>query len=368
MRVLPPDWTPVAVWTGAGLMPMVVAAAAGFDPLAADTWVRADSRQYLAISADGYDLYPCDPGSAVLCGDAGWFAAYPWVVWGLAQLGLDAPSAAVAVAWVFSLATLVLLWHTFLARLPVSARLAPVLLAAFVPGQIYHRAAFPLSMLAFFGLLYLWLLSRRRHVAAGVAGAIAAAAYPLGLLLLPVGAVFALVDRRVADHATRWRRAGLTTGLAMLGPLTVFMVMKLQTGSWTAYFDLHEKYGGAQVPSEPLHNAIELLFEGGLLDLDNVPPAQTLLVALGVPLLVAWCAVIRRRLTEVDRLILAVTVITWAFPLTQENLSLYRSEAALVPAAVLLHTVPRRAASVVTVIAVLLTIPMAVLFFENRLV
>lgn len=236
---------PIALWAVAGAALMIVAAAAGFDPLAAETWIRADSKHYLTIAADGYDLYPCDSGSAILCGDAGWFGAYPWMVGGFGRLGFDLPPAAVAAAWLFSLATLVLLWRTFLAGLPVEDRLAPMVLAAFVPGQIYHRAAFPLSMLVFFELLSLWLLSRRRYGAAGAAGAVAAA-----------------------------------------------------------------------------------------------------------------------ELTDLERLVLGLVLLTWAFPLTQENMSLYRAEAALVPVAVLLRTVPRRVAG----IAILLAVPMSLLFFQTRLV
>ena len=363
-------WGPVVVWAAASLLLVIVAMGDGLDPLAADTWVRGDAKHYLSIAERGYEMYPCDAsGSDLMCGNAGWFPAYPSLIAAVAGVGFAAPPVAVALSWLFSLATLVLLWLTFLRSLPVGERLAAVVLAAFVPGQIYHRAVFPLSMLAFFALLHLWLLWRGRYVGAGVAGAVAAATYPLGVVLVLIGTVFAAVRGPTAPFAERLRRVAVTGGLAAIGALAVVTAMKLQTGSWTAYFLIQEKYGnGLQISLDIVDRAVGPLFDGPLLDLANVSALQTLAVGLTVLLVVLWAFAKRRDLVDVDWLLLSVTLALWAAPLTQGNLSLYRSEAALVPAAVLLRKLPRPIVVALCAGAVLISIPMAVLFFERRLV
>ena len=109
-------------------------------------------------------------------------------------------------------------------------------------------------------------------------------------MLVPIAAAFAALHDRSAAVAVRLRRAALVGGLALLGPLAVVTVMKIQTGSWDAYFLLQDKYGhGLHMPLDVLRGAVEPLFDGPLLELDDVRALQTALVGLAVALVTAWC-------------------------------------------------------------------------------
>jgi Gpi18-like mannosyltransferase len=185
---------------------VTVAAVLGYNPLDSSTWSRWDSGLYEDIARDGYALLPCEEEPQKWCGDAGWFPLYSWVVGVLHQLGLPLRGTAVVVSWLFAGATIVLLWATFLERRTGAAAAAALFYAAFSPGQIYHYAVFPLSLLAFATVACLWLLYRERAVAAGVAGAVAALSYPAGVLLVPVCVVW-LVTQTSHPLGERLRRA-----------------------------------------------------------------------------------------------------------------------------------------------------------------
>jgi len=73
--------------------------------------------------------------------------------------------------------------------------------------------------------------------------------------------------------------------------------------------------------------------------------------------------------SERTSLLLLYVVTFWMAPLIAGgNVSLYRSEALLLPAVILLPTLPRWLQFVLLVAAVLLSVPMAALFFRGILV
>jgi hypothetical protein len=359
----------VGCWLTAGALLLATAAAAGYDPLAADTWARWDSRHYLSIAGGGYDLEPCRVDTRDWCGNAGWFPAYPWLVSLLAAPGLSLAATAVSVSWLFSLATLPLLDRTFLRSLPVRARLSGLAFAAFVPGVVYTHAAFPLAMLGFFSVLSLWLLRQERWAWAGGATAVAAATYHLGVLLVPIAIVFAAASGDSASVRERLRRAAVVGGLAALGPLAVVGAMLVQTGAWDAWFLVQEKYGhGLHLPGSVLGDALSPLLQGHSTRLSAVPAAQVLFVAAVVGC-VTWHTLGRRR--EADRtqwLLLGTTLALWLVPLTQENAGLYRTAAALLPAAPLVARLPAPISAAVGVSAAALSIPLAILFLRWQIV
>jgi hypothetical protein len=310
----------VGCWLAAGALLLVTAAAGGYDPFAADTWARWDSRHYLSIAGGGYELEPCRVDARDWCGNAGWFPAYPWLVSVLAAPGLPLAATAVCISWLFSLATLALLDRTFLRELPVRARVGGLVFAAFVPGVVYHHAAFPLATLGFFSVLALWLLRHERWAWAGVATAIAAATYHLGLLLVTIAIGFALAS------------------------------------------------GGSPPVRERVGPALSPLLEGDPARLSAAPAAQLLLVTSVVGF-VAWNTLRRRREADAAQwLLLATTLVLWLVPLTQENAGLYRTAAALVPAAPLVARLPGPLPGMLGVGAVALSVPMAILFLDWQIV
>lgn len=348
------SWPAVVVWGAATAVVVATCAASGYAPGSASTWARWDSGLYLDIASHGYTLFHCGPPHpSAWCGNAGWFGAYPLLVAAGQAIGLPPTGTGVALAWLFGIATIVLLWHTFLGRRLSFAAVAGLAYAAFAPGQVYDYAVFPLSMLAFFTVLHLWLLSRGRRVGAGLAGAVAAATYPLGVLLLPVAAIRLLARGRI-------RTALVVCGLAALGPAVLVLVQWLQTGRADAYFLVQHKYGhGLREPLGPVLDAFGH---------PTAPNLQTLLLAAVGACVLVELVVRRASVTRAEWLVALWAALTWLLPNLETNLSINRSQAALLPLAVLVRRLPRPLVLIVLVAAVGLAIRMEQLFLDGTLV
>jgi hypothetical protein len=352
---------PVAVWLVTVVAVAGLAGAFGYNPFHAETWSRYDSVHYEDIARDGYELARCPPGvwkPGAWCGDAGWFPGYSWVVGVLHRSGLPLRGSAVAVSWLFAAATLVLLWNTYFRRRRDLTALAALAYAAWAPGQIYDYSIFPLSTLAFFTVAWLWLLGRGRFVGAGLAAAAAVLAYPLGVLLIPVSAVWILVRRR----------ALVTAVLASAGLGLLFVDQAIETGHWNAYSLVQRNYGHHFLnPVASLRDQLRPLWSSS--ELTHLGPAlQALLVTAAVVAVLVHALQRRRTIERAELLVLLWGVVTWVVPLSQSYVSLQRSEAALLPLAVLLPRLPRPVVVVFAVAAVGVAIVMEKLFLDGKIV
>lgn len=345
-----------------------VAAVLGYSPWESSTWSRWDSGLYEDIARDGYDLLPCEDEPTKWCGDAAWFPAYPWLVGGLHQLGLPLRGTAVVVSWLFAVGTIVLIWATFLERRVGAAAVAGLFYAAFAPGQIYHYAVFPLSMLAFATVACLWLLSRGRYLAAGVSGAVAALSYPVGVLLVPVSAVWLLAHRGVS-LGERLRRTAITSGLMVAGLWIFMIVQRLDTGHWDAFFLIQKKYENLHGSQNPIVATWDLLrgavenFGGGVA---FVVGAQTALVTVVLAAVLVHAIVRRRSLDGADALLLLWAVGTWA--VLNQAFSVQRGQAALLPIAVLVARLPTRLAWSLALTAAAIAVWMESYFLDGTLI
>jgi hypothetical protein len=353
------DWPVLVVWAIA-LQGIVVIAAMN----------RWDSALYEYIGAHGYVLNRCPPelgGPTQWCGDAGWFPLFPWIFGGLHKIGFPLRGTAAGVAWLFTGATLLLLWHTFLDRRATIPAIGCLLYAAFAPGQVYGYAIFPLSMLAFFTIANLWFLWRGRYVLAGLAGAAAALSYPIGVMLVPISALWLILDRATAWRE-RLRRVAIASGLTLAGFVLLLVDQRRETGHWDAYFLVQRKYGhGFHDPFEALWDGIHPLFQGSPWSIDKAAAAQTLFVTLVLIAVLVHLFVRRAAATRLDLLLVIWALITWAFPLTQANVSLYRSQAALLPLALLVRWLPAPLLFLVAGAALWLSVPMGQLFLQSKL-
>jgi hypothetical protein len=342
------------------------AAVLGYAPFDSATWSRWDSLLYEDVARDGYDLFRCPPGSELpgWCGDAGWFPAYPWLVGGLHLAGLPLRGSAVVLSWAFAGATIVLLWATFLGRRTGATVVAALVFASFTPGVVYHYAVFPLSLLALATVACLWLLVRQRWLLAGAAGAVAALAYPLGLVLVPVAGIWILLDRRVPARE-RLRRMSMSCG-PMLAALAVFAVdLHLETGRWDAYQLVQEKYGHEwQSPLGALWHAISTYSHAGGVAI----AVQTTLVTVAVVAVLAHAFARRRALDRTDGLLLLWAVATWLVPLSQSVVALQRAHAALLPLAVLVARLPRPVLIPLAAAAIPVAVLMEVAFLRGTVV
>jgi hypothetical protein len=356
---------PLALGLMATALVTTGAVLAGDSPFTTDTWTRWDSFHYLTIATGGYELERCGD---MWCGNTGWFPAYSWLVGALSVTGMPPEAAALMLARAFTVGGLVLLPVTFLRDLPRSAVAAGLTFAAFVPGAVYMHALFPLSMVGFFALLGLWLLTQERFAAAGAALAVAAASYHMGVLLLPVAAAWALLAPRAAGRATpieRVRASLVTGGVGLLGPLAVVAAMWAQTGRADAFLLVQERYAhGFHMPFDTVIHRVMPLFSPPL----RLTEVVGAMVAFQVVLVVAIAqdmARRRRSATPGEWLLLAATLVLFLFPLTQANVGIYRTSACLLPAAPLVARLSRPLAWGVCACAVVLAVPMAELYFRH---
>jgi Gpi18-like mannosyltransferase len=358
------EWVPpLAAWLAAAALLCAAAAATGHDPFAASTWARFDSGNYESIARHGYDLHRCAPREgpsdhARWCGNTAWFPAYPLVLAVAGAIGLPLEPAGVAISWLAAAATLVLLWRWFLRR-----RVDALACAAFAPGVVYLYAVYPMSFFALSSVVFVRLLERRRSYA-GLVGAVAALAYPIGMVLVP--AVALVHASRAQGARARVTRSVLLAGPAVAAGLALLVAQRLQTGSWTAYFDVADNYGGLHEPAATWWTWLRVLWHSsGPFGYTLAPVWQLVLVTI---LLVAVVAVVATRLDLRDAALLLWCVGVWLVPLLQPGQSLWRSETALVLITPLLARLPRPLAWTAAVALAVVGFALAHGFFAGTLV
>ena len=176
---------PLAVWSVATGIVFVTCALSGRSPFRTGSWDEGDPTIYLDIARHGYSLSHCSPGGsrgvaaragsrATRCSSA----RSP----SRARRGAGGARARLGIHPGDSGAPLV----------DVSRRSRPgrggdrAPLCGFVPGQAWGYGIYPVSMLAFCPVAYLWLLTRERWLAAGLTGSALVLVYPLGVLARPL--------------------------------------------------------------------------------------------------------------------------------------------------------------------------------------
>jgi hypothetical protein len=281
-------------------------------------------------------------------------------------VGVSLGSAGVIVSWLFAVAALVLLWRAFLRDMPPVAAAGGLIFAAIAPGLVYRYAVYPLSMFVFLTVAYLALLVRERWAAAGLVGAVALITYPIGVTLPVVAAAWIILTYR---H-DRTRAVALAAAPAPVAGALLVLAQRAQTGRWTAFFDVQSHYGAG------LHDPIGITWNSFLVVYRDDHPfghyrageLQTLIVAVIVATVLANYVVRRRTTNRVDHLLVIWAAVTWAFPATQANVSLWRQNAALTPLAILITRLPRPVQAAAILAAAAIAVPIAWLYFQNRLV
>ena len=344
---------PLAAWAAALAVLWLAAASSGASPFSSSTWVHWDSGHYLAIATHGYDLHRCKPRELprpeTWCGNTAWFPLYPWTIRAVHALDVPAAWAGIAISWFFAAIALVLLWRTF----PMP--LLGLAYAAYAPGFVYNFAVFPLSLFVAATIAYLAALRRRRWGRGGAAAFAAALAYPIGVIVLPVVSLL-----YVARATTRVAPTAITALPPLLAFGVVVLDQRLEVGRWRAFFDVQKSYGhGIHDPFTTTWNYATVPFRGSPFTWGAAPYWQTLVVTAILVLVV-----VRRR----DVLLLLYAVVAWALPLMQANVSVWRSEDALVPIAPLVGRLPRWLAAACVLAVVAVGFATAKLFFQGALV
>lgn len=189
-------------WSGAGPPDPAIPAGAWLEG-----WVRWDAGWYLAIANDGYFYLPGSQSSIAF------FPAYPLALRAVDWVVGDPFVAGMVVTWVCGLGVAVLFWRWCRPRLsPTAASTALVLLLVFPYAWFFHLsiyadALFIVAVLGAFTLLdddHPWL--------AGLVGALATAARPVGIAVA-IGLTVRALERRGALKIFEGRRIRLPLGL-----------------------------------------------------------------------------------------------------------------------------------------------------------
>ena len=362
-------------WALSFSLMMLAALAAGFPPLALDSYIRLDSGHYLAIAVEGYEFLSCRgiPGydPAFWCGNAGWFPGYPYLINALSPLIADERLAGFILANGFMLGSCYLL-RRLLDDLGVAAdRILPLMgLAAVFPGGMYYHALFPISLFTFAALLAIRCLARRHYLGATLAAGCGAFFYSTGFLLCLVVGFGVLVT---SGDWPWWRRllAGLLYGAIAAGGLgAVLLLHQLTLGHWDAFFLTQAKYGHGM--HNPLLAVARLWVElerfGGNPD-SLVAPAQSLLIGLVVLVALAWLLRRWQQAGALEWIVAGQVALFWIFPVTMgPAVSLTRAEANLLPMVALLAPLPRAGQLLLLVAFSILRFMGGMAFFRSALV
>jgi hypothetical protein len=197
-----------------------------------------------------------------------------------------------------------------------------------------------------------------------VTGGIAALAYPAGLLLAPVVAVWLLAQRAV-PLSERLRRVVIASGLVLAAVWIIMIDQRLETGHWDAYLLVQEKYEHHW--QDPLETTWDMVNGGSRSALQVAVALQTVLGTL--LLLVVIVRSLRRRVgvASSDALVLLWALATWALPLSQSGVSVQRGQATLLPLAILVARLPVRLAWPIALAAAGLAVWMEHHFLDRTL-
>lgn len=362
---------PILAFLGGQLLLATSAYLYGFNWLNPESRVRWDGGIYLDIAKTGYYILPCTAinpeitDAGAICGNAGWFPLYPYLVLGLTEVtGLDLASAGVLITEACALGTLIMLWH-LLGATTRARRVACLSVAATLPAGVYFHATFPMALSVLLTLLTFALLTRGRWLLAGLAGAGSAMSYPLAVLLTPAAAALVLA----APNRWSWRRLGRAAyvgGLTCSGVIAFFGLLQLATGRFDAFLEIQANYSTQRVNnpvstlvvwvahSKPAISA-EMLFSIALLILAVAGLAQ---------------AMVTQKATALDRtLTVAYGPILLLFTLTYgTSHSQYRSHTLLLPLVLLLRHLPTPVVAALAVIGTPLAFVLTGLYLTRILV
>jgi drug/metabolite transporter (DMT)-like permease len=169
--------------------------------------------------------------------------------------------------------------------------------------------------------------------------------------------------------AKRLRRTALTSGLSFAGLVVLAVDQQLETGHWDAYLLVQRKYHhDLQNPIAATRDSLRPLVHGSPFELAKAPAAQTAVVTLALLAVLVYAALRRRSRDQYDGLLLLWAVVTWAMPLSQAAVSIQRSQAALLPLAVLVRRLPRPLVIALVVAAVAVAVAMEKLFLQGKIV
>jgi hypothetical protein len=365
LRASGPLLPPLVVFCVARLLMVAAARSVGVDGWTAAAWARFDSVHYLGIATTGYEYFSCDRlggPSWETCGNAAWFPLYPWMLRPLIALGVAPATAGAWVAGVAALGMLLVLWNVFLRNRGLRGWLVLAMAAVF-PGAVYQHAIFPTSLALLGLILAASFVARGRWGPAGIAGAGVALSYVTGVLVSIPNGVTALLRTRAI------RPALLAAGLAASGFVLVLALHQLLLGHWDAFYWVHRK--GFPAMARPLDAFLAVVDPAfhAVNHRHRMIAAQAITVAVLVALGVGMAWTRRRRADATRAWAVVAALVFWIFPLlVGRGVSLYRSDALVLPVVLLLAELPPWMLAALVIWLAVLAEQMARLFFLGYLI
>lgn len=213
---------------------------------------RWDALWFERIATSGYGA-----GDAT----AAFFPAYPLAVGAVTRVTrLSATLAGLLVSNGAFLGALIVLYALTTLEHSVALAKRTVILTAFLPTSFFFLAPYSESLFLLFTVLTFWLARRDRWLAAGIAGAFAAATRSIGLVLLPALAIEAFSRR--SDRRDLLRRLGAAV-LVAAGPLAYGASWLLMNGNAFEPFAAQTRWHRTlEVPVVTLGRGFSLAIEG----------------------------------------------------------------------------------------------------------
>jgi hypothetical protein len=257
---------------------------------------------------------------------------------------------------------LIALWNAFLRERGLRGWLV-LCMAAVFPGAVYQHAIFPISITLLGLVLTAAFVARGRWGLAGLSGAAVALAYVTGVLVSIPGGLTALLRTR------KLRPALLVAGLTTAGFLLVLLLHQLLLGHWDAFYWVHRK--GFPAMARPLDAFLSVTgpafhpvgHRHRMIAAQAITVAALVLLGVGV----AWAG--RKRADAVRTWAVLASLVYWTFPLVVgKGVSLYRSDALVLPVVLLLLELPSWLLAALVIWLTVLAEQMAELFFKSYLI
>jgi hypothetical protein len=213
--------------------------------LHAGDFARGDSNLYFDIARKGYEAFPCTdiwpdyPMPEHWCGNAGWMPLLPWLLKPFIAMGIQD---IVAAYWLSRLcyAAVLCLVFSMCRSFSKTSRLLTLILAGIFPSAIYFTAAFPISLMLvlLLGSWYFW--KRKSYLVACACAFLVPLAYSTGFVSLFPWTIFLLFLYK-KDRAL-FRRTIFIPVSILSGYAVFFIIQKISTGYWDAFFLVQGKY------------------------------------------------------------------------------------------------------------------------------
>ncbi len=339
------------------------------------TWAHWDSGHYLKIAENGYEYFSCaglfgyPEDTKEMCGNCGWFPAYPFLIKTFGYLFQDKKLISGIISKVFCFFILFMVLVIADIRKFTFRNLLFLSIAGFFFGFVYYSAVFPISAVLFLALAAIYFYFKRNICISGLFCMLASLFYPTAILISFAIATTIFFRDQAIPVKKRIQKCIIPISMGITGLLIVFLIFQLQVGEWDAFMKVQSKYGhGIQNPIKKAAGVIEK-FNAEIFSADNFSNLQSISVLAGF--LILTRAFIRKKLYQNELYLLSYCYVAFYLisPWTLGgNISLYRAESLLLPAVFLLKDLKTKWILLIVLILLAIGGPMSYFFFEGNLI